>query len=122
MEEVCFPEEVLTCIGKRDLHWWIVYNNGVPIAYASAKKHLSYLFLTRVGVLPNFRGNGIQKILIASRLDFAREKGVKDIITYTSKCNVSSIKNLDSFGFEEWLPEEKSLYYGDNFFYWRLSI
>ena len=120
MDEICFPDEKTPIIGKREYHWWIVYSDGKPVAYAGAKKYLCYLDLIRVGVLPEYRGNGIQKMLIASRVEFAREQEVHEVITYTSRCNLHSIDNLRESGFVIWAPTDKKIYFGDEFLYWRI--
>ena len=120
MDEICFPDEIRPIIGRRDRHWWIVYVEDMPVAYAGARRHLNYLSLSRVGVLPEYRGNGIQKMLIASRLEFACKVGASKVVTYTSRCNSHSIYNLISSGFTHWVPD-KRLYFGEEFIYWHIS-
>jgi len=120
MDKICFPDEETPLIGKREYHWWIVYLDKVPIAYAGAREYLSFFFLTRVGVLPEYRGNGIQKMLIASRVDFSKSLNIREVITYTSKCNSFSISNLKLIGFEIW--KEQILNFGDDFLYWKLLV
>lgn len=53
-----------------------------------------------VMVHPNYRGNSLQLTLLDLRIDIAKNKGKKYIVTVAAVDNVYSLKNIESFGFE----------------------
>lgn len=62
-------------------------------------------FLTRAGVSACARGNGLQRRMIRTRLNWARRKGYKYAITYTTWENYSSMVNLLKCGFRVYAPD-----------------
>lgn len=121
MDSICFPEDNPFLFGLPRYHWWFAYHDECPIAYAAGGKTKGYYFLARVGVLPEWRGKKIQKLLIKERIRKAIDLDVKGIYTYTSKDNEPSIKNLKSCGFKVWNNPPKSINEKD-FIHWFLDI
>lgn len=102
MDIECFPEDVAP-----DLHvgiWWLVWHEGKPAGYAGAEVSGSVIALTRSGILPAHRGQGLQPRLIAARLKYARQQGCDVALTYTID-NPPSSNNLIDAGFRMHLPE-----------------
>lgn len=62
-------------------------------------------------VLPEYRGNGLQKILVKHLKKTAREKGIKNIIAEVTFGNVYSLRNLNDLGYEEktWYQKDKNI-------------
>ena len=60
--------------------------------------------LAGAGVLPRFRGLGVQRALIAARLQYAKEKGA-DVAASSTLPNSLSQKNLERFGFRILYPK-----------------
>jgi GNAT superfamily N-acetyltransferase len=60
--------------------------------------------LTGAGVLPRFRGLGVQRALIAARLSYARESGA-DVAASSTLPNSLSQKNLERLGFRILYPK-----------------
>jgi len=60
--------------------------------------------LSGAGVLPRFRGLGVQRALIAARLRYAKEKGA-DVAASSTLPNSVSQKNLERFGFRILYPK-----------------
>ena len=62
-------------------------------------------YLARAGVLPEFRGQGLQKRLIKVREEFAREHGMPALICDTCD-NPASANSLIACGFKMFQPQE----------------
>jgi len=60
--------------------------------------------LAGAGVLPRFRGLGVQRALIAARLRYAKEMGA-DVAASSTLPNSLSQKNLERFGFRILYPK-----------------
>lgn len=103
--------------------WWIVYDGKTPVAYAGAihLKEKNRVYLCRAGVLPEYRGLGLQKQLIRKRLLWAKSCGVSTVITYTDLDNVFSSNNLIASGFKLYKPD---LPWGnsDDALYWTRKV
>ena len=74
------------------------------------------LFLSRAGLLRNYRGFNLQKTFILIRESFARRRGFERVITYTTYDNYQSIANLIKSGYKLYEPEWK--YVGPEFLYY----
>ena len=103
--------------------WWIVYDGKTPVAYAGAifLKEKNRVYLCRAGVLPEYRGLGLQRQLIRKRLAWAKSCGVSTVITYTDLDNVFSSNNLIACGFKLYKPD---LPWGnsDDALYWTRKV
>lgn len=78
------------------------------------------LFLSRCGVLRNYRGRGTQKRFIAIREQFAKRRGFEAVVTYTLKDNYQSMVNLIKSGYEIYSPEYS--WVGANVIYYRKKL
>jgi len=107
LDTKCFVGE--TPYPKVGSYWWLAYVDDEPIAFAGMTVY-DYIkkpaaFLSRAGVLPKARGNGIQKRLIRARERAAKKIGQSRIITYTSYDNLISANNLIKCGYTLYLPD-----------------
>lgn len=104
LDRQCFPRE------KRynypETQWWIISDQrGRPAAYGGLLHYeAATIYLCRSGVLPKYRGMGLQTRLIQIRLRWARRHGVRVAISYTSTRNVASANNLIECGFSLYNP------------------
>lgn len=98
--------------------WWVGWKDEVPVAYAGARyiPEANAVFLSRAGVLPEARGQGIQRKLISLRLRWANTTGAKNAITYTHPLNHPSANNLIRSGFLLYSPQWQ--WAGPEFLYW----
>lgn len=67
-------------------HWWIAYQGCNPVAFVGMTDVESWPktgYIARVGVLPDYRGNGLQKRLLAVCERKGRELGLKQLISTT---------------------------------------
>lgn len=62
-------------------------------------------------VLPEYRGYGLQKILVKHLEKMAREKEINNIIAEVTFGNVYSLRNLKDLGYEEqtWYQKDKNI-------------
>lgn len=84
--------------------WWIATSNSSyhrsPIAYGGLCLRGDDLELLSSGVLPAYRGRGIQTRLIRARLRYARACGYTRIQTYAAINNIPSQRALIKCGFQ----------------------
>lgn len=118
LDTICFPDIAPPKFGPKQTFCWLVDD----VAYAIAYKVKNFLFLSRAGVLPDHRGQGIQKKLIEARIKKAKELGLNGVCTYTSTNNIASIKNIKFCGLNKeampaWLDINDT-----NFVYWELKF
>jgi len=89
--------------------WWLAFDGTAPVAfggYVPTRGNPATIFLCRSGVLPEYRGGGIQKRLIRARLRAARRAGHTYAVTYTLN-NPASSNSLIAEGFRLYLPAHK---------------
>lgn len=98
--------------------WWVVREGLDWCAYAGLKllANESYAFLCRAGVMPAYRGLGIQKRLISARVAEAKRQGLRGCLSYTSIDNPKSSNSLIAQGFKLYTPEHA--WVGREFLYW----
>lgn len=107
MDERYFGKECICWKRKKNYVWWILYDDQKPIGFCGIKvnKNLGYVYLIRSAILKKYRGMGLGKRMIKSRLKYCEEKlGLKYIVTDCHRENLPSISNLKSFGFEQYNP------------------
>jgi ribosomal protein S18 acetylase RimI-like enzyme len=109
MDAKCF-ENAATALVDNSGAWWIAYADGdVPAGYCGIKRSITgknYGYLCRAGVLPKFRGYGLQKRLIRARVRYAHACNWEMVVTDTHE-NVPSANSLISCGFKLFEPEVK---------------
>jgi GNAT superfamily N-acetyltransferase len=102
--------------------WWVTFVGETPVAFAGSKRSTRWndaVYLCRAGVIPAFRGAGIQKTLIRVREAAARKAGMTWLITDTHE-NPASANSLISCGFR--LYEPNSPWANKGALYWRKRI
>jgi GNAT superfamily N-acetyltransferase len=105
IDKVCFPDE--GHVAFDGAYWWAAYdekNKTVGIAALTYFPERT-AFLSRVGVLPGFRGNGLHRRFVRAREREAKRNGYTRMVTYTSKENVVSSNNLIKCGYRLYTPE-----------------
>lgn len=91
--------------------WWIAYQDDNPVGFASLRilptdDGAVVGYLSRAGVLPKARGQGIQHRMIRARLKFAKEAGASAVITDTAD-NPASANSLIAAGFRMYHPSQR---------------
>lgn len=91
--------------------WWVVWQGSDPVAFcgleAAADRRGPYGVLLRAGVVPEARGQGLQRRMIRVRDAQARKLELECVITYTDRYNVRSSNNLIKEGYLLYNPEHK---------------
>ncbi len=119
MDSICFPDNPPLLLGLRKVFCWMGKDDHSNIVgYACAYKKNDYFYLSRMGILPEYRGHGLQKQFIETRLEKARDLKLKGAITYTSNENIASIRNLEKCGFRKWTTCPKWFGKGDDYIEW----
>ena len=99
---------------------WYVYHQGEIVGYATARELDGYLYMSSAGVNHRHRGKGLQKRLIRVRVKYAKSRGLKSVITYTSADNSASMNSLIACGFRVYNPAKA--WVGVEWVYWMKVI
>lgn len=104
-DAVCLPGED----ERADLkggYWWVAEQDGERVAYAAMHVWApdNAGFLSRAGVIPDARGQGLQKALARARLRYARRLGLEAALTYVAPHNVASLNSLVAVGGRFYTP------------------
>jgi len=93
--------------GSANHIWWLAYVDGKIAGFAGLQVFASqnYGYLLRAGVLPEFRGLGLQKALIDARDREAKRLKLECNITYTAAWNHASSNNLIACGYRLYTPQ-----------------
>lgn len=89
--------------------WWLaVDEDGQAVGFAGMRPSDRWqrtMYLCRAGVIPGYRGRGIQKRLIRARLAKARALGNTHAITDCTTENPASARSLIAAGFRPYWPQ-----------------
>ena len=121
MHAVSFEDEELPSPALNEGFWWIAWACDKPAAFACLRVAATTPgagYLARSGVLPAYRGHGLQRKLITIREKKAREIGLTRMVSDTTE-NVHSSNNLIRAGYRLFEPQWKwafshSLYWQKN--------
>jgi len=120
LQAICLPydQPVDTNFGS----WWIATEDGKDVGFAGLVRTVSWIdcgYLCRAGVVPSYRGRGLQKKFIRVRLRQAQALGWKWVITDTTD-NLASANNLIACGFKLFQPTKPWGF--KNALYWRRKL
>lgn len=102
--------------------WWVAYEGCEPVAFAGVVQSSQWIdagYLCRSGVLPAYRGKGLQKRLIRARERKAREMGWNWLITDT-RHNPASSNSLIACGYRLFIPSRP--WGHSDAIYWRKEL
>jgi predicted acetyltransferase len=120
LQKKCLPFD--TPYDTTDGHWWIAYKDGISCGFAGLVNSAWWSdcgYLIRCGVVPNFRGYGLQKKFIRIRVRQAKALGLNWLITSTYD-NPASANSLISCGFKMFNPSKPWM--AKHTSYWRLKL
>ena len=101
--------------------WWVFLDNKDKIgAYCGSIYTEGICIFVRAWVKKSYRGKGIQKKMISTRIKAAKDKGSYIVITYITKNNYPSVNNLIAKGFKFYFPEYA--YGGKEMLYWSKKV
>ncbi len=92
---------------KNNRDWWVIEKDMQIIAYCGClyKHNEGLCIFNRAWVNPEHRRLGIHGRMIRTRIRTAKQKGIEDIITYTTADNIKSANNLIRNGFLLYSPQ-----------------
>jgi N-acetylglutamate synthase-like GNAT family acetyltransferase len=120
LQKICLPydQPVDTNFGS----WWIATKDGNDIGFAGLVRTVSWTdcgYLCRAGVVPDARGQGLQKQFIRVRLRQAKALGWRWVVTDTTD-NLASANSLIATGFKLFQPTKPWGF--KNTLYWRKKL
>jgi len=120
LQKICLPydQPIDTNFGS----WWIASKDGRDIGFAGLVRSVSWTdcgYLCRAGVVPSYRGQGLQKKFIYVRIRQAKALGWKWLISDTTE-NPASANSLIRCGFKMFEPSKPWGF--KNTLYWRKKL
>jgi GNAT superfamily N-acetyltransferase len=112
------PEE----LEGNDCYWWLAYRGRTPVAFSGLVPSRLYPnagYLKRSGVLPEYRGNGIQLRFFRARESKARKIGWNMLVSETVTENWASANNFIRAGYKLFEPKEK---WARDSIYWKKEL
>jgi len=103
-------------------YWWIATADGMDCGFAGLVYSSSWSdcgYFIRCGVMPDYRGQGLQKKFIRVRIRQAKSLKMNWVITSTYD-NPASANSLISCGFKMFNPTKPWM--AKNTSYWRLKL
>jgi ribosomal protein S18 acetylase RimI-like enzyme len=106
LDRICFPIDTPPDISSA--RWFIGWDGNKPAAYCAWKtvEHdgAPVGFHYRGGVLPGYRGQGLQRQMLRLREEDMRRDGVSKAVTYTDADGAASMRNLIAEGYRPYAP------------------
>lgn len=106
LDRVCFPEDSPAKIDGAT--WWVAVSGGAVVAYAGVEDAQLYpgcLYFSRIGVAPDFRGQGLHPRLTRTVQRYAKRNGCAAIVTDVINWNPASTNGFIRCGFKTFWPE-----------------
>jgi N-acetylglutamate synthase-like GNAT family acetyltransferase len=105
MDRICFPDDIADVSSYTK--WWVAEDNGKLVAYSGLKLvgNEDVGYFCRVGVLPSYRGRGLQRRMMRAKIRYARKLKLKRIVSYTTPLATVSGNNLIECGFRLYRPD-----------------
>ena len=130
MDAVCFPlDEPPIIAGAEWLIGWDVAKRAAYCAWKAVEHDgVSAGFHYRAGVLPEYRGQGLQRQMLRLRETRMCEQGLKVAVTYTDADAAASMRNLIAEGYRPYAPTPTTTLSGlgrlgrVGFVHWRKSL
>jgi GNAT superfamily N-acetyltransferase len=104
LQKTCLPAD--SPYLNKTAWYWIGYWHQTPVAFCVLAPSIQWgdcVYLARSGVVPEFRGYGLQKKMITIRERWARKHGFRWSVTDTSE-NPPSANSLISRGYRLYEP------------------
>jgi ribosomal protein S18 acetylase RimI-like enzyme len=120
LQKICLPYDKPYV--SADSAWWVGYDNKKPVAFCVISQSTRWqdtAYLSRSGVIPEYRGNGLQKRMITIREMYAKRKNYTWIISDTTS-NPQSSNSLIRRGYQLFDPSDPWAY--AHSLYWRKRI
>ena len=105
MHTLCFPADVHEdySVGT----WWLAFDGHEPVAFAGMKPVESapgWVYFSRVGVLPGYRGRGLQARFMRA-IEREARRTFRSAVISTTYSNPPSANNFIRQGYRMYTPE-----------------
>lgn len=101
LDRATFPGDKPTLERESTHVWWVAEDRtGAAVAFIGLGTGVKNASISRVGVLPAYRGHGLQKRLVRTAIRYARKQGFKFLLTYVLASNIPSLRALLACGFK----------------------
>jgi len=120
LQKICLPYDKPYV--STDSTWWVGLDGDKPVAFCVVSPSTRWkdtVYLSRSGVIPEYRGKGLQKRMITIREMYAKRKNYTWIITDTT-ANPQSSNSLIRRGYQLFEPSDPWAYVHS--LYWRKRI
>src|SRR5262245_31496161 len=91
-------------VGRTGWHCFVAYDDGLPVATGALFESRDAGWLGAAATLPSHRGRGAQSAILAARVERARERGLRVLITETGAPRDgrpgAAYRNIVNSGFE----------------------
>jgi GNAT superfamily N-acetyltransferase len=120
MDRRCFRNDGPIYIHKSDLLWiGVDSESGKPACFTTATFRANKLSIIRMGVLPAYRGQGLQARMLKAVLREARKLGASEVRAVVASWNVHSMNNFIRAGFQTWAPSRNRY---ARFVHWKVVL
>lgn len=122
MDRECFGDDAypVDLVGYDPECWLATTADGHPAAFAVAVTIDGVAYLRRAGVLPEYRGQGLQTRLIRTRVRWANQLRCSRVETYTMPYAVESMRSLINCKFRPHRPTWD--YANSGVVYWKREL
>jgi len=106
LQRKTFPSDPADQPTEKEL-WWLLYHESKPVGFCSMKAfgdEPGVYLLMRAGILDGHTGKGLQRRLIRTRVQRAKDLGARILLTSTALDNPASSNNLAREGFKLYNP------------------
>lgn len=100
LDRLTFPKDPPTLDRDKTHVWWVAEVDGNPVGFIGLAMGQKQAAVTRVGVVEESRGAGLQKRLLRVALMYARRQGFAAVATYVLATNIPSLRSLLAVGFK----------------------
>ena len=105
LDAICFPIDTPAVFAGA--HWSIGWDDAKTACYCAWKTVVHDVpvgFHYRGGVLPEWRGHGLQRQMLRLREAEIRDAGLRRAVTYTDADGAASMRNLIAEGYRPYAP------------------
>ena len=104
IEKACFAhpwseDGLRSLTGEDYAAFAAVSDDGKAVAYVGMTVSQFEGNITNIGVLPEYRRQGLASLVLSALVDFAREKGIPNIFLEVRESNFGAIALYEKFGF-----------------------
>lgn len=92
-------EAISKQVEKEGFEYFVLTFDGINVGYISIRKEKEWLFLSKIYVLSDYRGNKIGKTAMQFIEEKAKSYHLKTIMLTVNKNNTNSIKAYEKLGF-----------------------